>query len=104
MLLESVEMRQAPWIGWIDNLTAPDPYYILPLINLGVMFLTQKMTPTPGMDPMQKKIMTFMPLVFGVMMALFPAGLVLYWVTNGGLGLLQQWWMLRKYGESPAKA
>ena len=63
-----------------------------------VMWLTQKLTPTPGMDPMQKKMMQFMPLVFGVMMAFFPAGLVLYWVTNGALGLLQQWWMTKRHG------
>ncbi len=99
MLLESVEMRQAPWIGWIQNLTAPDPFFILPAINLGVMYLTQKMTPTPGMDPMQKKIMTFMPLVFGVMMAFFPAGLVLYWCTNGILGLAQQWFITKRHGD-----
>lgn len=98
MLLESVEMRQAPWIGWIDNLTAPDPYFILPVINLVVMYLTQKMTPTPGMDPMQKKMMTAMPLVFGVMMAFFPSGLVLYWCTNGILGLAQQWFITKRYG------
>jgi YidC/Oxa1 family membrane protein insertase len=104
MLLESVEMRQAPWIGWIDNLTAPDPYFILPVINLAVMFLTQKMTPTPGMDPMQKKVMTFMPLIFGVMMAFFPSGLVLYWCTNGMLGLLQQWVITRRHGTTPAVA
>ena len=103
MLLESVEMRQAPWIGWIQNLTAPDPYFILPAINLAVMYLTQKMTPTPGMDPMQKKIMTFMPLVFGVMMAFFPAGLVLYWCTNGILGLAQQYVIGKRHGQ-PATA
>ncbi len=103
MLLESVEMRQAPWLGWIQNLTAPDPYFILPAINLVVMYLTQKMTPTPGMDPMQKKIMTAMPLVFGVMMAFFPSGLVLYWCTNGILGLAQQWIITKRHGEgSPA--
>jgi YidC/Oxa1 family membrane protein insertase len=99
MLLESVEMRQAPWIGWIQNLTAPDPFFILPAINLVVMYLTQKMTPTPGMDPMQKKIMTMMPLVFGVMMAFFPAGLVLYWCTNGILGLAQQWVITKRHGD-----
>ncbi len=104
MLLESVEMRQAPWIGWIQNLTAPDPYFILPAINLAVMYLTQKMTPTPGMDPMQKKIMTFMPLVFGVMMAFFPSGLVLYWCTNGILGLAQQYVITKRHGESTAAA
>ena len=96
VLIETVELRQAPWMGWIQNLTAPDPYFVLPALNLAVMFLTQSMTPTPGMDPMQQKMMQLMPLVFGVMMAFFPAGLVLYWVTNGSLGLLQQWWMLRQ--------
>ena len=98
VLLETVELRHAPWIGWIQNLTAADPYFILPALNLLVMFLTQKLSPTPGMDPMQKKMMQFMPLVFGVMMAFFPAGLVLYWVTNGALGLAQQWWMTRRHG------
>jgi YidC/Oxa1 family membrane protein insertase len=101
-LLEAVELRHAPWIGWIHNLTAPDPYFILPVINIAVMFLTQKLTPMVGMDPMQQKMMQFMPLIFGVMMIFFPAGLVLYWVTNGSLGLLQQWYMLRKYGDKPA--
>ena len=99
VLIESVELRQAPWIGWIQNLTASDPYFILPVLNLAVMYLTQKLTPTPGMDPMQKKMMQFMPLVFGVMMAFFPSGLVLYWVTNGLLGLAQQWWMTRQHGD-----
>jgi YidC/Oxa1 family membrane protein insertase len=103
-LLESVELRQAPWVGWIHNLTAPDPYFILPAINIAVMFVTQKLTPTPIADPMQRKMMQYMPLAMGVMFAFFPAGLVLYWVTNGSLGLLQQWYMLRKYGESRAKA
>ena len=98
VLIETVELRQAPWMGWVQNLTGPDPYFVLPALNLLVMFLTQRMTPTPGMDPMQKRMMQFMPLVFGVMMAFFPAGLVLYWVTNGSLGLLQQWWMMRRYG------
>jgi YidC/Oxa1 family membrane protein insertase len=104
-LLESVELRQAPWIGWIHNLTAPDPYFILPVINIAVMWATQKLTPTPGMDPMQKKMMQVMPLAMGVMFAFFPAGLVLYWVTNGSLGLLQQWWMTKLHGQpAPAKA
>jgi len=98
VLLETVEFRHAPWVAWIQNLTAPDPYFVLPALNLLVMFLTQRMTPTPGMDPMQKKMMQVMPLVFGVMMMFFPAGLVLYWVTNGALGLLQQWWMTRVHG------
>jgi YidC/Oxa1 family membrane protein insertase len=104
-LLESVELRQAPWIGWIHNLTAPDPYFILPAINIAVMWATQKLTPTPIADPMQRKMMQYMPVAMGVMFAFFPAGLVLYWVTNGSLGLLQQWWMTRIHGQpAPAKA
>ena len=105
MLSESVELRHAPWIGWITDLTARDPYFLLPALNLGVMWLTQKMTPpAPGMDPMQQKMMQFMPLVFGELFAFKPAGLMLYWITNGGLGLLQQWWMTKRYAEEPAKA
>lgn len=99
VLVETVELRQAPWFAWIQDLTARDPYFILPILNMLVMWLTQKMTPAPGMDPMQQKMMQFMPLVFGVMMAFFPSGLVLYWVTNGALGLLQQWWMTKRHGE-----
>ncbi|KGM56743.1 insertase [Lysobacter arseniciresistens ZS79] len=104
MLAESVELRHAPWILWIDDLTARDPFFVLPVINMALMWATQKLNPMTGVDPMQAKMMQFMPLVFGVMFAFFPAGLVLYWVTNAGLGLLQQWWMIRKYSEAPAKA
>ncbi|MFT3807898.1 membrane protein insertase YidC [Arenimonas sp.] len=104
VLLETVELRHAPWIGWIQNLTAADPWFVLPVLNLAVMYLTQKLTPMPGMDPMQKKMMQFMPLVFGVMMAFFPSGLVLYWLTNGALGLLQQWWMTRRHGDGKTVA
>ena len=105
VLLESVELRHAPWIGWIQDLTARDPWFILPALNIAVMWATQKLSPMVGVDPMQQRMMQLMPIVFGVMMVFFPAGLVLYWVTNGGLGLLQQWYMLRKYGDNaPAKA
>ncbi len=105
VLLEAVELRQAPWImGWVNDLTARDPFFILPVLNGAIMFLTQKMTPMVGMDPMQKKMMQLMPLVMAVMFALFPAGLVLYWVTNGALGALQQWWNTKRYAEAPAKA
>ncbi|MDQ3289439.1 MAG: membrane protein insertase YidC [Pseudomonadota bacterium] len=104
VLLESVELRHAPWILWIDDLTARDPYFVLPALNMAVMWATQKLNPMTGMDPMQQKMMQYMPLVFGVMFAFFPAGLVLYWITNSGLGLLQQWWMVKKYSEEPAKA
>lgn len=96
VLLESVELRQAPFILWIDNLTARDPYFILPLLNAAFMMMTQRLTPTAGMDPMQRKIMQFMPIGFSIMFAFFPAGLVLYWATNAGLSLAQQWYITRK--------
>ncbi len=96
VLLESVELRQAPFILWIVNLSDRDPYFVLPLLNAGFMFATQRLTPTAGMDPMQRKMMTMMPLVFSVMFAFFPAGLVLYWATNAGLSLAQQYYITRK--------
>jgi YidC/Oxa1 family membrane protein insertase len=96
VLLESVELRQAPFILWIDNLSVRDPYFILPLLNAAFMFATQRLTPMVGMDPLQKKMMQAMPLVFSVMFAFFPAGLVLYWATNAGLSLAQQWYITRK--------
>ena len=96
VLLESVELRQAPFILWIHNLTAPDPYYVLPILNAATMLATQMLTPMTGMDPLQAKMMKFMPLIFSVMFAFFPAGLVLYWTVNGALGLLQQWIITRR--------
>jgi YidC/Oxa1 family membrane protein insertase len=90
VLLESVEMRQAPFFGWINDLSARDPFFILPLLNGLAMWGQYKLNPPPP-DPMQAKIFQFMPVVFSVMFALFPAGLVLYWVTNTGLSILQQW-------------
>lgn len=91
VLLESVELRQAPFILWIHNLTAPDPYYILPVLNAAVMLAAQWLTPSAGMDPMQAKMMKIMPVAFSIMFAFFPAGLVLYYTVNGGLSLAQQW-------------
>ena len=96
VLLESVELRQAPFMLWIDNLTARDPYFVLPVLNAAFMMMTQRLTPTAGMDPMQRKIMQFMPIGFSFMFAFFPAGLVLYWATNAGLSLAQQWYITRK--------
>ncbi len=96
VLLESVELRQAPFILWIQNLSDRDPYFVLPLLNAAFMFATQRLTPTAGMDPMQRKMMNMMPLVFSVMFAFFPAGLVLYWATNAGLSLAQQYYITRK--------
>ena len=104
VLSEAVELRHAPWIGWIHDLTARDPYFILPVLNAAIMIATQHLTPmAPGMDPMQQKMMKAMPVVFGGLLAFLPAGLVLYQVANGGLGLLQQWYMLKKYSDAPAK-
>ncbi len=97
VLAESVEMRQAPFFGWIRDLAVRDPYFVLPVLNALVMYATQKLSPPPaGMDPIQAKILTSMPLVFAVLFAFFPAGLVLYWTVNGGLGLLQQWIITRR--------
>lgn len=104
VLLESVELRHAPWIGWIHSLTDRDPYFVLPVLNMLSMYFTQKLSPAPGMDPIQKKFMQLMPLIFGVMFAFFPAGLVLYWTTNGSLGLLQQWVIMRRHGDHSGKA
>ena len=99
VLIESVELRQAPWMLWIQDLTARDPFFILPAINMAVMWFTQRLTPMVGVDPIQARMMQMMPLIFGVMFAFFPAGLVLYWVTNGTLGMLQQLWMMRQFGD-----
>ena len=90
VLLESVEMRQAPFIGWIQDLSSRDPFFILPAIMAGAMFLQYKLQPTPA-DPVQAKVFMILPLVMSVMFAFFPAGLVLYWVTNTILTIAQQW-------------
>jgi YidC/Oxa1 family membrane protein insertase len=90
VLLESVEMRQAPFIGWIHDLSSRDPFYILPVIMAGAMFLQYKLQP-PTADPVQQKVFMIMPLVMSVTFAFFPAGLVLYWVTNTVLTIAQQW-------------
>jgi YidC/Oxa1 family membrane protein insertase len=90
VLLESVEMRQAPFLLWINDLSARDPYFVLPLLMGGAMFAQFKLNPAPP-DPMQAKIMQFMPLVMTAMMAWFPSGLVLYWLTNTVLSIVQQW-------------
>jgi YidC/Oxa1 family membrane protein insertase len=90
VLLASVEMRNAPWLGWIHDLAAPDPWYILPVLMAVSMFIQTKLNPTPP-DPIQAKVMMFMPIVFSVMFFFFPAGLVLYWVVNNVLSIAQQW-------------
>ena len=90
VLLASVEMRNAPWLGWIHDLAAPDPFYILPVIMAISMFIQTKLNPTPP-DPVQAKVMMFMPILFSVMFFFFPSGLVLYWVVNNVLSIAQQW-------------
>jgi YidC/Oxa1 family membrane protein insertase len=90
VLLESVEMRQAPFLLWINDLSSRDPYFVLPLLMGGAMFAQFRLNPAPP-DPMQAKIMQFMPLIMTGMMAFFPSGLTLYWLTNTVLSIAQQW-------------
>ncbi|HEX8009512.1 MAG TPA: membrane protein insertase YidC, partial [Casimicrobiaceae bacterium] len=90
VLLAAVEMRGAPWLGWITDLTAPDPLYILPIVMGITSILQVKLNPQP-MDPMQARIMMIMPMAFTVMFVFFPAGLVLYWIVNNILSITQQW-------------
>lgn len=102
VLLSSVEMRDAPWILWIQDLSVPDPYYILPIIMAASMFVQTKLNPTPP-DPIQAKIMMYMPIVFSVMFFFFPAGLVLYWVVNNLLSIAQQWQINNMFVKKPNK-
>lgn len=95
VLLESVELRQAPFMFWIQDLSTKDPYFVLPLIMGISMFIQQKLNPAPP-DPMQAKIMMALPVVFTVFFAFFPSGLVLYWVTNNVLSIAQQWYITRQ--------
>jgi len=95
VLLESVELRQTAFL-WVPDLSRPDPYFILPILNGIFMIITQRLMPAAGMDPMQRKIMQGLPVVFAFLFALFPAGLVLYWATNAGVSLAQQWYILKR--------
>ena len=102
VLLGSVEMRQAPFMLWLNNLSAPDPYFVLPLIMGVSMYIQQKLNPAPP-DPMQAKIMMSLPFVFTVFFAFFPSGLVLYWVVNNLLSIAQQWHITRNIEKAAAK-
>jgi len=102
VLLSSVEMRGAPWVLWIHDLSVPDPYYILPVIMAISMFVQTKLNPTPP-DPIQAKVMMYMPIIFSVMFFFFPAGLVLYWVVNNLLSIAQQWQINQMFGKKDAK-
>jgi YidC/Oxa1 family membrane protein insertase len=102
VLLESVELRQAPFIFWIKDLAMADPYHILPIIMGATMLIQQKLNPAPP-DPMQAKIMMFLPILFTGLFWSFPAGLVLYWIVNNSLSILQQWYITRKYSDDKPK-
>jgi YidC/Oxa1 family membrane protein insertase len=95
VLLSAVELRPAPWIGWIHDLSAPDPYFVLPVLYAITAFLQVKLSPTPIQDPVQAKVMQIMPIAFSVMFIFFPSGLVLYWLINNSLQIFQQWHMNR---------
>ena len=101
VLLESVEMRQAPFIGWIQDLSSRDPYFILPILMGVAMFVQFKLNPTPP-DPVQAKVFAFMPVIMTAMFMWFPSGLVLYWLTNTALSIAQQW-KINRVVEAEAK-
>ena len=103
VLVESVELRQAPFILWIKDLASPDQWHVLPLIMGATMFIQQRLNPTPP-DPMQAKLMMFLPVLFTGLFWNFPAGLVLYWTVNNTLTILQQWYITRQYADSSTKA
>jgi len=103
VLLESVELRQAPFVGWIRDLSAKDPYYVLPLLMGVTMFLQQRLNPAPP-DPVQARVMQALPFVFTLFFAFFPAGLVLYWVTNNVLSIAQQWHITRRLEREAERA
>jgi YidC/Oxa1 family membrane protein insertase len=97
VLLSSVEMRNAPWVGWITDLAAKDPWFVLPVLMTASSLFQVWLNPAPA-DPMQAKLMWFMPLAFGFMFFFFPAGLVLYWLTNNILSIAQQWFINKQLG------
>ena len=103
VLLESVEIRQAPFMFWLTDLSSKDPFFILPIIMGASMFVQQKLNPTPP-DPMQAKVMKLLPIIFTFFFLWFPAGLVLYWVVNNLLSIGQQWYITRKIEKSMAAA
>ena len=103
VLLAAIEMRQSPWILWIHDLSAKDPYYVLPIVMGATMFLQQKMTPTSA-DPKQAKIMMFMPLIFTFMFLSFSSGLVLYWLMSNVLSIVQQYFVNKKVAAEALKA
>jgi YidC/Oxa1 family membrane protein insertase len=104
VLLGAVELRHAPWIGWIHDLSAPDPYFVLPVLYAVTAYLQVKLSPTPIQDPVQAKVMQIMPIAFSVMFLFFPSGLVLYWLINNAIQIFQQWHMNRLLTREAAAA
>jgi YidC/Oxa1 family membrane protein insertase len=103
VLIESVQLRHSPFIFWIHDLTQKDQFYVLPVLMGISMFLQQRLNPPPP-DPIQAKVMMFMPLVFIGMFLNFPAGLMLYWFVNNSLSFLQQWYIMRTIADAPVKS
>jgi YidC/Oxa1 family membrane protein insertase len=104
VLLSAVQLRHAPWIGWIHDLSAPDPWFILPVVYAITAYLQVKLSPTPISDPVQAKVMQFMPVAFSIMFLFFPSGLVLYWLVNNSLQIAQQWHVNRMLQKEAALA
>jgi len=104
VLLSAVELRHAPWIGWIQDLSAPDPWYILPVVYAITAWLQVKLSPTPITDPVQAKVFQIMPIAFSVLFVFFPSGLVLYWLVNNVLQIAQQWQVNRMLEKEQALA
>ena len=104
VLLGAVELRHAPWFGWIHDLSAPDPYFVLPVVYAVTAYLQVRLSPTPIQDPVQAKVMQIMPIAFSVLFLFFPAGLVLYWLINNAIQIFQQWHMNRLLTREAAQA
>jgi YidC/Oxa1 family membrane protein insertase len=101
-LLETVALRQAPFILWIQDLSVMDPYYVMPVIMGISMFIQQRLNPAPP-DPIQAKVMMALPFVFTIFFAFFPAGLVLYWIVNNSLSIAQQWVITKRIEAGASK-
>ena len=104
VLLGAVELRHAPWIGWIHDLSAPDPFFVLPVVYAITAFLQVRLSPTPIQDPVQAKVMQIMPVAFSILFLFFPSGLVLYWLINNAIQIFQQWHMNRLLTRAAATA
>lgn len=103
MLLESVELRQAPFFAWIQDLSVKDPYFILPILMGASMFLQQKLSPTPP-DPMQANVMRIMPIMLSLLFMFFPSGVVLYWLCSNLISIGQQWYITRSVEAASGRA